>query len=62
MTYAKISVTQELRRMARGQKTQMHPAIIASLVLGGVPLPCTTRREGDEVQFLERLFRLQDPR
>jgi len=58
MTYRKVDLTVELKRMARGKKTKLDPWLVAELALGAL----ATVVDSDEVAALERLYRLPDPR
>lgn len=58
MTYQKIDVLAELKRMEKGQAPKVAPwlvtALAAPLVQAGL--------DNKEVNRLERLYRLEDPR
>lgn len=64
MSFAKIDMKQELRRVAQHKPTSVPVAVLAALVLdawNGTPEVPSGKR-GDSLQFLERLYALRDPR
>ena len=58
MTYRKVNYLTELRRMKRGQKTKADPRDIADWALQWAKYGLAQT----EVEQLERLYRLEDPR
>jgi hypothetical protein len=62
MRYQKLELTTELRRVARGQKPRMPVDVLADWALGYVKGAIPPPPQIDEVQFLERLYRLPDIR
>jgi hypothetical protein len=63
--FVKFDVREELQKMVEGRPMKAHPATIAALVLGSLEpqrKPKTAKKRGDSLNFLERLYRLEDPR
>ena len=60
MTYSKLDMVAELKRLASGKATHTPAEFLAGWALEQVTPAQHVR--GDEVAFLERLFRLPDPR
>jgi hypothetical protein len=58
MAYVKINVLTELRKMAKGRPTRVHPRVVAAAAVEWVKAGLA----GDEVERLEQLFRLTDSR
>ena len=58
MTYQKINVLTELRKLANGQPTSTSAEVIAGCA---IPLVQAGMRDRD-AEELERLYRLEDPR
>ena len=59
--YAKVDMIHELTRVSKGQRAALPVAILVRWALDH----CVTKEEpvqGDEVIFLERLYRLPDTR
>jgi len=60
MSATKFNVETELRKLAKGKKTRVSAQTLAICLLPEVA--AAKPKAGDEVQFLDRLFRLEDPR
>jgi hypothetical protein len=58
VTYQKVNVLADLKRMAKGQKPNAEPWVVAMLAVPWVEAGLET----NENNQLERLFRLDDPR
>lgn len=64
MSYAKINMVQQLRRAARREPISTPLDVLAALVLAELTTKedRSARRRDDSVRFLDRLYRLEDPR
>lgn len=62
MSFRKYNVYEELEKLAKGKRTKTHPQMIAALVLGSLERPEPKPKKREDVDFLERLYRLEDPR
>lgn len=62
MEFVKANIRTELKRAAKGKPTKLPFSVLAECALRYYPRPEKQDSNAADVEFLERLYRLEDPR
>jgi hypothetical protein len=62
MAFLKYNIKTELQKLAKGKRTRVSHRVLAIHALDYVEAVDTQRKISGDVEFLEQLFSLKDPR